>query len=95
MPSPDDILGEILWDLPEPIGDNEGKPSKLTRQQRNWAMTMFSDGYVFYTSNLRTAQRNKCLWRLVALGLADFRFGPSGSWLKTYCFMPLWTDPIC
>lgn len=39
--------------------------------------------------------KNKPSWTLVKEGLAQFDFGPRNSFLQTYVFMPLWTDPVC
>lgn len=67
---------------------------KLTDAQYNAASIMFDGGsYNYYLFPF--AGRNKPAWRLVEMGIATFDFGPRGSWLQSYCFMPVWSDPIC
>lgn len=68
--------------------------NKLTKQQYKAAIIMFDSGsfefYMFPFSN-----RNRPAWKLVEMGLAIHDFGPRGAWLITYCFMPIWSDPVC
>lgn len=56
---------------------------------------MFENGWVPYRVGPGRMQRNRPLWKLVEMGLGHMDFGPSGSWLKSYCFMPVWSDPVC
>jgi hypothetical protein len=42
----------------------------------------------------RGLTRYRPLWTLVDMGLVEFDFGPVGSWLMTYGFMPKWGDPV-
>ena len=66
----------------------------LSTKQREVAIEIHAEGYrEFYM--FPYAGRNKPSWRLVELGLAEMDMGPRGSWLMTYCFMPVWSDPIC
>lgn len=67
----------------------------LTKTQRWNAELMLDNGWVPYRVGQGRMQRNRPLWKLVEMGLAHMDFGPSGSWLKSYCFMPVWSDPVC
>lgn len=68
---------------------------KLTAKQREYAEYLFEHGFMIHNVGCGIMNRNRPLWALVELGLAEFRFGPSGSWLQTYGFNPIWTDPVC
>lgn len=68
---------------------------KLTKSQRANAERIFERGFVDYYVGSGRMQRNWPCWNLVKMGLVIMDFGPRGSWLKTYVFMPLWSDPIC
>lgn len=66
----------------------------LSREQVKALKEMHEKGYRdFYM--FPYAGRNKPSWKLVELGMAEMDMGPRDSWLMTYCFMPLWTDPVC
>lgn len=67
---------------------------RLTARQRYYAEQIFEKEYSAYNL-FPWAARNRPKWKLVEMGLAEFDFGPRGSWLMTYCFMPVWSDPIC
>lgn len=67
---------------------------KLTKQQHNAAVCLFEKEYGPFLMFPKCGM-NRPYWRLVEMGLAEFDFGPRNSWLSTYCFMPLWTDPVC
>lgn len=67
---------------------------KLTTAQRREAELLFGEGFVIAPRSYRGLPRNRSLWKLVELGLAEFDMGPSGSWLKTYGFSPIWSDPV-
>lgn len=67
----------------------------LSKSQRRNAELMFESGSVPFRVGPGRMQRNRPLWHLVSLGLAEMEFGPRGSWLKSYCFMPVWSDPVC
>lgn len=67
----------------------------LTKAQMRELRLLHEQGFVIMPSRTpRGLTRYKPLWKLVELGLADFGTGPSGSWLQTYGFFPLWTDPV-
>lgn len=68
--------------------------AKLTKRQREVALTLFETGYVNYYT-FPYGGRNKPCWALVNMGLAKMDFGPRGDWLQSYCFMPVWSDPVC
>lgn len=67
----------------------------LTHRQRVLAEHLFEHQYGLFRTAFGRSQSNRPYWHLVSLGLARMDFGPDGSWLKTYCFMPLWSDPVC
>lgn len=67
----------------------------LTPTQRKYLNKLHEDEFILHGTSYRTMPRNKSMWALVDHGLATWGFGPSGSWLRTYGFMPVWTDPIC
>jgi len=69
--------------------------SRLTPSQRHNAELMFEQGWIPFRVGPGRMQRNIPMWTLVKLGLAEFDWGPRGSWLKTYSFLPVWSDPIC
>lgn len=62
--------------------------AKLTEAQRAGLERLLHDGFVEHVTILRKCQANKPYWRLVELGLAEFKFGPEASFLKTQGFMP-------
>lgn len=67
----------------------------MTPAQRRELLLMHEHGFtVSPNQSPRGLTRYKPLWALCKQGLAEFEFGPRGSWLKTYCFLPLWGDPI-
>lgn len=69
---------------------------RLTPAQRKELLLIHEHGFSFFPSRSpRGLTRYKPLWALVDMGLLTWGFGPKGSFLKTYCFMPAWTDPIC
>lgn len=67
----------------------------LSPKQREHAERMFGEAQEVPFYMFPYCGRNKASWKLVAMGLAEFDFGPRGAWLQTYCFMPLWSDPVC
>ncbi len=66
----------------------------LSPNQRKVAESLFHKGYYFYRT-FPYGGKNKPAWKLCELGLAEWGIGPKGSFLQTYCFMPVWTDPVC
>lgn len=66
----------------------------LSRKQREYAEYIFEHGYKHMPSFPYVAENRPC-WHLVSMGLAVMDFGPRGSWLKCYGFMPVWSDPVC
>lgn len=68
--------------------------TKFTKQQREAALTLYEKGYGEYRL-FPYCSRNKPYWHLVEIGIAVMDFGPRGSWLRTYYFLPLWEDPVC
>lgn len=65
----------------------------LSGEQIEAALEIHETGYrEFYM--FPYAGRNKPAWKLVDMGLAIMDFGPRNSFLMTYCFMPVWSDPI-
>ena len=64
-------------------------------QQREYLLVIREGFVIFPPRTPRGLTRYKPLWALVEMGLIDFGFGPKGSWLQTYGFYPLWTDPVC
>ncbi len=69
--------------------------AKLTPAQKREALKLFEVGFIEWPTSYRGLPRHKPLGHLVDLGLADIQLGPLGSWLKTYCYMPVWSDPVC
>ena len=67
---------------------------KLTKQQNDVAKACFEEEYYPFRMFPRCG-KNKPAWKLVEMGLFEFDFGPRGAWLQTYCFMPVWGDPVC
>lgn len=66
----------------------------LSRKQREYAEYIFEFGYKSYNTFPYSAENRPC-WHLVSMGIAIMDFGPSGSWLQSYSFMPVWGDPVC
>lgn len=60
---------------------------KLTKAQREVLSKLNADGFVEHVTDFSRSQANKPLWTLVKLGLADFDWGPKGSFLKTQGFV--------
>ncbi len=67
----------------------------MTKAMKREALLIFERGYTMQPLSYRGLPRNRPLWKLVNMGLAEFDSGPRGSWLKSVGFMPLWSDPIC
>lgn len=67
----------------------------MTKAQRRELALLHDNGFTIKPTSYRGLPRNRPLWTLVELGLADFGIGPAGSWLKTYGFWPTWSDPVC
>lgn len=61
---------------------------KLTEAQKRTLAAINSTGFVEARAGFGTSQSNRPAWKLVELGLADFDWGPSGSFLKTQGFVP-------
>lgn len=70
-------------------------PSRLTPAQRKEALILYSVGYVIWPLSYRGLTRHKPLRSLENMGLAHVDWGPPGSWLFTYCYLPVWSDPVC
>lgn len=68
---------------------------KLTPKQRELVEDLQTKGFIIHGTGYRSMTRNKPLRVLEEMGLCHFDFGPAGSWLTTYGFMPLWSDPVC
>jgi len=66
----------------------------LTPAQRRELLRMHEHGFTAKPTSYRGMPRNRPLWALVEMGLAEFGWGPRGSWLTTYGFSPTWTDPV-
>lgn len=67
----------------------------MTPAQRREACRIFEHGFVMMPSQSPSGlTRYKPLWALVEMGIVKFGFGPTGSWIKTYGFSPIWSDPI-
>ena len=67
----------------------------MTKAQKRELKLLHERGYTVHQMSWRGMPRNKALWNLVELGLADFGFGPINSYLQQQGFMPNWHDPIC
>lgn len=97
MLSPDSILGPEMWWEPIMVRlafPEDPAPSRLTKPQRREAIDLFDRGWNPHRMSYRSMAKNRPNWKLVEMGLATFDQGPVGSWLKTTCFMPVWTDPV-
>lgn len=70
------------------------RSAKLTPAQRREALLVFETGFTKRPLSYRGLPRNRALNRLEELGLVEFDFGPRNSWLRTYGFMPVWSDPV-
>ncbi len=68
---------------------------KLTSAQLKELKILHEFEYIIWPTSYRGLTRHKPLQYLVDIGLAQIGDGPKGSWLKTICYMPLWSDPIC
>lgn len=94
---PSAYLGEVIWDdriyCPD-VFPRDPAPERLTKAQYREALDLFEHEYTRHFMSYRQMPRNRPLWYLVELGLAEFASGPRGSWLKSQGFMPLWSDPI-
>lgn len=66
----------------------------LSRKQRRALVKLHVNGFVNYYI-FPYGGRNKPLWTLLDMGLAEFGFGPKDCWLQTQGFIPLWQDPVC
>jgi len=60
---------------------------KLTKAQERWLREINREGFV-EMGGWGSGQKNRPLFALVDMGLAEFGFGPKGSFLKTQGFMP-------
>lgn len=67
----------------------------MTRAQLRWAMEIFESGFVPFGTWFNRPQSNRAMWTLVSIGVAEMDFGPRNGWLKSYGFMPVWSDPVC
>lgn len=70
-------------------------PKRLSRPRVKALKQLHEVGHVRHFHGAGVMQRNRPYWALVELGLAEFDFGPRGQMFTTYCFMPLWSDPVC
>lgn len=67
----------------------------LTKAQMRELRLLHEEGFAVMPARTpRGLTRYKPLWALVAKGYAEFGWVPRGSWLKTYGFYPIWTDPV-
>lgn len=69
--------------------------SGLTVAQNREAVLLFDRGFSLHHTSYRSMPRNRPLWKLVEMGLAEFGKCPRNSWLTTNGFLPIWSDPIC
>ena len=98
--SPDHIRSMVCLGRADKIGTKPGhrrrlanypREPQLTKHQRQWAFILAHEGFVSHANGRSTMQRNKCLWKLVELGVATFGFGPNHG---VQGFMPVWSDPV-
>ncbi|GGE36530.1 hypothetical protein GCM10007276_12530 [Agaricicola taiwanensis] len=66
----------------------EGEKVKLTAAQKRYGERLVEHGFVEHQTGFGTSQSNRCGWALVNLGLAEFDWGPKGSFLQTQGFVP-------
>jgi hypothetical protein len=77
------------------MGSIRVKHKALTPAQRRECLLIYEKGFITMPSRTpRGLTRYRPLWTLVDMGLVEFDFGPVGSWLMTYGFMPKWGDPV-
>ena len=62
---------------------------QMTKRQKEALRKLKEDGFIECKTSFGNSQANRPLWKLVSLGLADFGFGPKGSFLKTQGFFPI------
>ena len=60
----------------------------LTPRQRELLGDLRRTGFIAHRSAFGRSQQNRPLWKLVELGLADFDWGPPGSFLQVQGFFP-------
>ncbi len=68
---------------------------KLTPAQLRELKILHEFDHVVWPTSYRGMPRHKPLQYLVDIGLAEIEYGPRDSWLKTMCYLPIWSDPIC
>ena len=60
----------------------------LTPRQKELLKDLRRTGFIAHRSAFGRSQQNRPLWKLVELGLADFDWGPPGSFLQVQGFFP-------
>ena len=60
----------------------------LTPRQRELLHDLRQRGFLEYRAGFGRSQQNRPLWKLVELGLADFDWGPPGSFPQVQGFIP-------
>lgn len=70
-------------------------PEKLTPAQRKEALILYEKGYIIWPLSYSGLTRHKPLGALERMGLTHVDWGPPGSWLTTYCYLAVWSDPVC
>jgi len=61
---------------------------QLTKRQSELAAELLQSGFIPHRTGFGTSQRNRPLWTLVDKGIADFAWGPTGSFLQVQGFVP-------
>ena len=61
---------------------------KLTKAQKRELIGLVGTGFTEHRTAFGRSQSNGPLWSLCELGLAEFGWGPNGSFLTTQGFLP-------